>query len=645
LIDETRLLIRDMLNADPSMASAFHLLGRLAARERRGELALACFRRAIENQRDDTPVDWLADLTDALECREHDEEIVSLRLRALQRRPEDPLVYRTLGKTLLRSGKHDAAVAAYREALRLQPDAQSILGEIGGALDAAGLEAAALSQYYTSLRQRPDDAEMYGRIGRLHLRQKSFSLAQETFSIGLDCDSLRDVDRVELSFGIAQVQIALRQYEEAASTLRTVLSIDAAHLGALSRLVFVLELLGKPADTAQAWLALGIALEDRARVLEATDAYRQVLVRQPDCLEARLRLGSVLMLVGEAANAVPHLKAAVEIAPEHAAAHVKLGCARHLTGQAKKGWEEFGWLYPTERLKVWHAFEQPIWDGTTLERRTVLLWAPPDLGLGDTLQFVRYVRHLKVRGAEHVIVECQRSLVSLAASVPGVDRAVARQSSLPPFDVHVPMMLVPVLDCAARRPLPTDVPYLSIDQRYVEYWHEQLGTFSGLTVGLCWSAHSPRRDRGLRSVPLAALLPLASVGDVRFVSLQLGPGEEEALAPPPRLHVKRLLSSSPSTTHTAALIQTLDLVITVDTMIAHLAGALGQAVWTLLPSGACWRWGQSEETTPWYPTMRLFRQRRLADWDDVLERVSCELDRVCASRSRRGLNELLEGET
>jgi hypothetical protein len=301
---------------------------------------------------------------------------------------------------------------------------------------------------------------------------------------------------------------------------------------------------------------------------------------------------------------------------------VTLGTARHLSGEPNEGWKELAWQCRAERIDTWNEFEQPMWDGSSLCGRTILLWATPDFGLGDWIQFIRCARHLKSRGARQVIVECQRSLVSLLSRMPDVSRVVTRQSPPVRFDVHAPLILVPVLDHAMREPASDDVPYLLADPRDVECWQTRLRDFEGLTIGLCWRVRSSRPCARLRTIPLSVFEPLAAVRHVRFVSLQIGSYGAETFVVPG--FVRRMLPESSSVAHTAALIESLDLVITVDTMIAHLAGALGKAVWTLLPYGADWRWGR-EDATPWYPSMRLFRQHRIDDWTDVIGRIGKEL--------------------
>jgi tetratricopeptide (TPR) repeat protein len=627
-----------MLAANPDQPKILHQLGLLAARERNDVAAIACLRRAIHlNSNNFGSSQWFSDLADVLARNGCGREAVSARLAALRLASDDAETYRLLGLTLHNEGRHVEAVLAYRESLHLRPGDANTIVDLGDTLHALGHLAEALEQYKLHQQLRPNNGGTYLRIGRLRASQREWRLALDAFRDGLLCLGGSKSDRATLHSAIGQVQVRLSAFDEAIASFRDALCIEPLNVETLRHLVCTLELVGKAGDAARAWLHLGVALDAHDRVDEAVAAYRQAVAREPRCLEALIRLGAVHMMAADPASAVQCVESAVAVAPDHVAAHIALGRALHQIGMADRGWAEFAWWCDPTLVKSWRSYEQPLWDGSSIVGRSLLLWAMPDYGLGDTIQLVRFALFLKRHGAHRVFIECQPSLVPLIARMPGVDRVVGQLAPLPPFDVHAPLMLVPTLDRQARESATLGEPYLAADEALTQYWHQRLGTRDGMTVGICWGAQSNRRDARLRSAPLTAFAPLVRTSNVRFVSLQLGPHADEAIAPPRGLRMEAVLTESSSIGHTAALISALDLVITVDTMIAHLAGALGRPVWTLLPRDADWKWhsGSTADTTRWYSTMRLFRQSRAREWSDVLERVREALaDAIRQDRSR-----------
>jgi hypothetical protein len=341
---------------------------------------------------------------------------------------------------------------------------------------------------------------------------------------------------------------------------------------------------------------------------------------QHDSLDGWIALGLAQLAEGDPIKAIPSFRKALALCPDHIEAHVFLGRALHLVGDITSAWDAFRWEFQPH-LAEWRVFEQPQWDGSDIGGRTVLLWS--NGALGDTLHFVRYAAIAAECGAR-VVVECAAPLVPLLARISKVHRAVARGSPLPSFDYHAPMGLLPSLPCC--RTLRFTVPYLSVHQRLILKWQRLLGPHDHITIGIAWGCKYRLTRISERSAPLAAFAPLARRPNLRLVSLQLGSHASELSAQPHTVRIDRLLTESSSISDTAALILNLDLVISVDTMVAHLAGALARPVWTLLGHVPDWRWQSEGGSTYWYPTMRLFRQDRVGDWSGVVERVRDSLD-------------------
>jgi Flp pilus assembly protein TadD len=409
-------------------------------------------------------------------------------------------------------------------------------------------------------------------------------------------------------------------------------------------------------DYAPAWGNLGAALRDAGRNRDAINCYRQALRCRPGapdvlnnlgnalraqdepiaaiaCFRAALRrspanagiqanLGSVLREVGRLDEAVETLERAIQLQPDYAEAHWDLAFARLLQGDFTSGFAEYEWRWRRTDFPPRH-FTAPLWRGENLAGRTLLVHA--EQGAGDAIQFVRFASLVAELGAR-VVLECPRALVALFESVEGVQRVIARGDPLPEFDWHVPLMslahrLGSILNSLAAR-----VPYLRPPpDRRVPLPPTRGNHPAALRIGLVWRRHPQHRNDGRRSIPLTALEPLFTATDVAFYSLQVAPTADfsgEAGHQNSLINLENLIHDF---SDTAALIEQLDLVIAVDTSVAHLAGALACPVWVLLPFAPDWRWLLDRDDSPWYPTMRLFRQPMPGDWTSVVQSVRAAL--------------------
>jgi hypothetical protein len=348
-------------------------------------------------------------------------------------------------------------------------------------------------------------------------------------------------------------------------------------------------------------------------------------VRKPDCVRALVARGWLRITHSRFDDAAQDLDAAVRFAPNHFRAHMGLLTVAGLTGDYERAMVEFEWT-ETAAGKL-RPYEQPLWDGSPLEGRTILLWE--DAGLGDTLQRMRFIPLVAARGAR-IVMECPATLVPIAEQLPDVQRIVATGTPLPAFDVHSPLCLLASRLGIRVSNLPARVPYITIPPDLTKKWRARLGacTERPVTIGLVWASMATSHGK---SAPLAAFGPLARSARVRFISLQVGPQAIELLAPPEGLSIEPFVDDSFTVADTGATIQSLDLVISVDTMAAHLAGALGRPVWLLLTwRRPDWRWLNQEGRSPWYPSMRLFQQRPEEDWSAFLAQVGVELEAALA---------------
>ena len=366
---------------------------------------------------------------------------------------------------------------------------------------------------------------------------------------------------------------------------------------------------------------LGLALNDQDQVAEALACFRQALAENPRHIDAHNNLGGSLMNFGLRAEAREHYEEALRTQPGNGTALWNRSLLRLLEGDFSGGWRDYEHRWTQPGFVARHV-DRPLWDGSSLEGKTILLHA--EQGLGDTIQFLRYAPLVKRRGGT-VLFECQPSLVPLCTGVAGIDFLGAAGAALPPFDVQAPLLSVPGILGTTPTTIPAAVPYLRADPGLVAYWTQQMAPLGGFKIGIAWQGSRAHKGDRFRSFSLKQLESLASVAGVKLVSLQKGPGTEQLRGGSPVLDLSERLDLAGAFLDTAAIMMNLDLVITVDSAVAHLGGALAVPVWVALSSAADWRWLLERADSPWYPTMRLFRQQRIGEWQEVFERITMEV--------------------
>ena len=427
--------------------------------------------------------------------------------------------------------------------------------------------------------------------------------------------------------------VALRRqgrHAQAAALLRRAHEADPGNVAALVNLGNAVSALGRHAEAEQLYrralaiepqraatlVNLGNALQALDRPLEAIERYDRALALSPRLAQAHNNRGNALRALNRHAEAVAAYERALEIDPGFADAHLNQGLARLCLGDFERGWPEYEWRDRRAALGPGRESAAPPWRGEEpLAGKTVLLHA--EQGLGDTIQFLRYAP-LVARKAARVVLEVQAPLKGLAAGLGGVERAIAQGEPRPAFDAHCPLPSLPLAFGTRTETIPADIPYLQAPPDKLAEWRARLGERRAFRAGVVAAGQPGHRNDRNRSMAMARLADaLAAPGEIELFSLQ--PSLEECAG------IRSFGGHLKDFSDTAAAVSLMDLVVSVDTAVAHLAGALGMPVWILLPYSPDWRWMLEREDSRWYPSARLFRQGQIGDWQPVLERVRREL--------------------
>lgn len=374
-------------------------------------------------------------------------------------------------------------------------------------------------------------------------------------------------------------------------------------------------LLSSAPDSAAGWNNRGVTLLAMGRYDEAVEAFTRSLALFPGNMDAKVARASCFQSMGMRDEALSECDAVLSAAPDNAEAHWNRGLLLLLTGNYAEGWKEYEWRWKKRDFtSPLRHFDQPTWGGERCPGKTILVHA--EQGFGDTIQFCRYLPFLTDMTGK-VIFECHPELLRLMQSLHPDIQLIARDSIPPPFDVQVPLLSLPGLFTNDEKSIPVSVPYLFSAPQKSESWASHFrAESSALKIGLCWEGKS--YPDPARSCPRNELVPLETLEGVAWYSLQYGKSD----LPFP---MNNVISQVEDFSDTAAIISHLDLVITIDTAVAHLAGALGKEVWLLLPYAPDWRWLLNRTDSPWYPTMKLLRQTVRNRWDDVIAFLGSEI--------------------
>jgi FkbM family methyltransferase len=503
------------------------------------------------------------------------------------------------GLKLQQAGKLEEAVKAYDEVLKVLPKKMAAIVNKGAALRRLGRHEEAMACFWRALAIEPDNLQTWHNAANTLLDQGRLGEAHETLRVVLE----KAPNLPEVWAALSRLLVTRKQFSAAAATLQRALKL-------------------RPGDNLVRLQWAGLLLE-QGKLEEALAEYRALQKATPQESLAHSGVGQALIGLGRIDEGLVHLQQAVAITPDNLDAHLGLARGYLLKGDFVDGWREYEWRRQrTDKKKP--KIDGVEWDGSDPQGKTILVYA--EQGFGDTIQFLRYLPILAKRGAR-VVVVCQKSLASLIERVEGVAIAHTLWRPLPAYDFFAPLLSLPYKLGVGDKPIPAQVPYL-VSHKKAQLPRPPLGT--RLRVGLIWAGSATHPDDHNRSVGLESLLPLAGIPGVRLYSLQHGPRAADVTKFAHPALVKDFSKHLKDFADTAAVISQLDLVITVDSAVAHLAGALGKPVWVMIPAIPDFRWQTGRSDSPWYPSMRLFRQTADGDWQRTITAMTDQLRAMAA---------------
>jgi tetratricopeptide (TPR) repeat protein len=554
-----------ILKADPRYAPAFHLLGLLAQQAGQYEESIR----------------WMG--------------------KALALNPDDPDTLNSLAESCLGLGKIEQAIRYYRRLVEVCPPSAEAHTNLGQAEERMGDLGAAANSYRRALELQPDSAEANCKLAHVLRLQGDLveALRLSEYALALDPARFETFDELGL------VLTDMKNPGAAAEAFQRAVALNP--------------------DSALTALSLGYFYVKGGDIPAAADALRRAIKLDPKVHLSHVSLGSVLSLMGDWAGALECYERARTLCPNSADVSFYLGLLHLSLGNFALGWREHEEREGARRMRK--RFSQPQWKGEPLQGARILLHA--EQGLGDTLQFIRYVPLVAARGGQ-VVLAVQARLHRLLAGTEGAWQVIISEGgTVSDFLWHCPLLSLPLAFGTELSSIPAKIPYVHPDPALVKVWEQRMQGDS-LRIGLAWGGNPNYPHELWRSIPLEQLAPLTNLENTTFYSLQMGAPAEQVKQLGRRVHLIDLQAEQKDFADTAAIVANLGLVISIDTSVAHLAGAMGKPVWVLLHKSPDWRWLIEREDNPWYPTARLFRQTTLGNWQEVVTRVERELRELIA---------------
>jgi tetratricopeptide (TPR) repeat protein len=567
LLNEAEQTFREILQVVPNQSNALVSLGNILIQRNQLDEATNIYRQLVELH--PTLADLRYNLAALLQQQGNLDEATSHLRSILLIDPSHVGCYFSLGNILVEQNRCDEAIASYREALQLKPNEPLIHFKLANALAQQEKFLDAISSYQSAIQYQPNYVDAYQNLGII----------------------LRKLER----------------FDEAIAAYQNVLQIAPNHH--------------------EVFYNLGNIYLDLDRFEQAISCYQSAIQISPNFAQALNSLGTAYRQQGRLHEAIACIEKAIALYSDYTDAHFNLASTLLLAGDMQRGFAEFEYRLKNKNFaEVYQSFRQPQWDGSPLEGKTILLYS--DAALGDTIQAVRYIPQIVERGGE-VILRSKQSFRRLLQNSAGVCCFITEENDLPEFDVFAPLLSLPYIFNTTLETIPNRFPYIfPLSSEY----DLPCPIPSAMKVGIVWSSgyrsasYELKKFYRHKSCDLSLFEPILSMSNICFYSLQVGQDAEAMREFSDRSNAIDLSAKIHDFADTANIIAQLDLIITVDTSVAHLAGAMAKPVWVLIPFVPDWRWMLEREDSPWYPTMRLFRQRQLGDWQEVLTRVRHALE-------------------
>lgn len=513
--------------------------------------------------------------------------------------PGNPAALNNLGNLFQNRGETDKSIECFKKALISTPASPELNYNLANILYETGHIDEAIVHYRFAISLAPDLKSAYNNIA---------VALKETGRLDEAIDYIEQILKIEPCYADAYMTMGniftdMRQWDKAIDSYRKALETEPQNHNAFYNMANINKI--------------------RGNIVEAIALYREALRLKPDYSDAWNNLGAAFKSCGNVSEAIECYRKAIELSPDNEDAHLNYAITLLLTGNFEEGWKEYEWRLKTKN--VYYRKNLMEWDGAELNGKTILLYA--DQGYGDTIQCARYIPLLKAMGAGKIVLECQPELISLMSSISCIDSIMQRKAGINGFDLCCALFSLPLIFKTNLENIPASVPYLTTPEQSIKKWSDRLKPHKNmLRIGLIWAGSPAYQEDKLRSLNLKTFLPLLKLKEdkVIFFSLQKGPAAKEILDVPENSRPIDLSGEINDFSDTAAIMEQLSLIITVDTASAHLAGALGKPVWTLLPEDPDWRWLLEREESAWYPTMKLFRKDREGDWHSLVLKMCSE---------------------
>ena len=596
-LDDAERDYRATLDGNPSHVDALHLLGVLRHQQGQHAEAAALVRRAVNLRPEDAALQL--NLGNALKALGQIDDAIEQFRNALTLAPSFPMAHYNLGNAYASVGRHEDAADSFAKSLRLQPDDASSHNNLGNALHALGRHAEAIASFRRALELRPGHA---GALNNMGMSLNALGRADEAIPC-FQAALAAEPRFVAAHFNLANTFDATGRHAEAVASFEQSLALQP--------------------NLPPAIFGMGNALASLGRHAQALPYLERAVGLDPQFALAWLSLGTAHQALDAHAPAVRAFDQALRLRPDLASAHVNRALAWLAQRNFARGLPEYEWRLQAVAQPVIQTL--PRWHGEPIEQRTLLIHA--EQGFGDTLQFARFVP-LAAQRAARVVFEVQPSLLPLLAPAAQAWRVtlIAQGTPRPAADLQCPLLSVPLALGTSFDTIPARTPYLSVPPAYGRKWRGSLGGQAKRKIGIAWSGRVQQNET--RSMPLAELDPLFALDGIDWIVLQpaLSADERAALDAHPRTaSIHRFDTRIGDFADTAAIIERLDAVVSIDTSIAHLSGAMRKPLWLMLPFAADWRWFDRDTHSPWYPGATLVRQPRPGAWSEVVNAVANEL--------------------